>query len=149
MKEAFTLLTLLTLLLTGCAAVAPTSTATPVPTETPVPILATSASDIIGIWQLGSGNFALFFQFDEDGAYRTAQRVAINLQDNPTQLGEYTLEGGLLTLATSDDSPLCAGQSGAYEVHLLEGGQISFSLQEDPCTLRAETSYSGLEPVSP
>jgi len=49
------------LLLSGCSALAPSPTAPPAPTETPVPVLATSAENLIGVWQLGSGNFALFF----------------------------------------------------------------------------------------
>ena len=70
-----------------------------------MPVLATSANDVIGIWQLGSGNFALFFQFDEDGTYRVAQRIVTNLQDNPTQMGQFMLNEGLLTLVTSERVP--------------------------------------------
>ena len=137
------------LILSGCATLAPSPTATPAPTETSVPVLAKSAADIIGIWQLGSGDLAVFFQFNEDGTYRTAQRVVTNLRDSPQQLGQFTLEGGLLTLATSDESPLCAGQTGTYEVRLLEQGRISFFLREDQCNLRAGSSYPSLEPLSP
>ena len=147
-KSITTFMALGLLLMSGCATLAPSPTATAEPTETPMPVLATSINDVIGIWQLGSGNFALFFQFDEDGTYRVAQRIVTNLQDNPTQMGQFTLNEGLLTLVTSEESPLCAGQSGIYEVRLPEQGRIDFFLQEDPCTLRAETSYSGLELVS-
>ena len=150
MKKTISMFMVLGLLfLSGCATAAPSPTATSAPTETSVPPLATSANDVIGIWQLGSGTFALFFQFNEDGTYRVAQRVDTNLQDSPTQLGQFSLEGGLLTLDTSDESILCAGQSGTYEVRLLEQGRISFFLHEDPCTLRANTNYSGLERLSP
>ena len=144
------LMTLGLLLLSACATSTPSPTATPAPTETPTSVLATSVDDIIGVWQFGSGDTAIFHQFDEDGTYRTAQRVVTNLQDSPQQLGEFTLEGGSLILVASDDSPACAGQSGTYEVHLLEQDQISFLLQEDPCTMR--TDYwmrGGWEPVSP
>lgn len=138
------------LLLSGCATLAPSPTATPAPTETPVPVLATRHDDIIGIWQLGSGDHAVFFQFDEDGTFRTAQRVVTNLQDSPQQLGEFTIEGGLLTLANSVESPYCAGQNGIYEAQLREQGQISFIQQDDPCTFRAEYWMRGiLDPFSP
>jgi hypothetical protein len=138
------------LLLSGCDTFAPSPTATAAPTETPAPILATSADDIIGMWQFGSGDNAIFHQFDEDGTYRTAQRVLTNLQGSPQQLGEFTLEAGLLTLVTSDESPACAGQSGTYEVQLLEGGRISFILLEDQCTTRSGYWMgAGLESVSP
>lgn len=150
MKKTITMYMSLGLLfLSGCATLAPSPTATLAPTETAVPTLATSADDIIGIWKLGSGNIALFFQFNEDGTYRMAQRVITNLQDGPSQLGQIMLEGGLLTLVTSDESPLCAGQTGTYEVRLMEPGRIGFFLNEDQCTLRAHNSYSGLELVSP
>lgn len=150
MKNRFAIfLSLGFLFLTGCVTLAPSPTATPEPIETPVLILATSVDDLIGIWQLGSGTFGLFFQFNEDGTYRVAQRVDTNLQDSPTQMGQFMLEGGLLTLVTGEESPLCASQTGTYVVHLMEQGRIDFVLQDDPCILRAETSYSGLERLSP
>ena len=149
-KTITTFMALGLLLLSGCATPAPSPTATLAPTETSVPVLATSVDDIIGIWQWGNGNHAVFFQFDEDGTYRTAQRVVTNLQDSTQQLGQFTLEGGLLTLVTSEESPLCAGQSGTYEVHLLEQGRISFFQHEDQCTIRTEKGgMVGLEPLSP
>lgn len=150
MKKTIMIFISLGLLLSGCSALAPSPTTTPAPTETPVPVLATSADDIIGIWQLGSGDFAVFFQFDEDSTYQTAQRVVTNLQDSPQQFGQFTLETGLLTFVTNDESPYCAGQSGTYEVQLLEQDQISLFLREDPCTIRSEYWVgSGLERVLP
>ena len=144
------LMTLGLLLLSACATSTPPPTATPAPTETPTPVLATSVDDIIGIWQFGSGDTAIFHQFDKDGTYRTAQRVVTNLQDSPQQLGEFTLEGGSLILVASDESPACAGQSGTYEVQLLEGGRISFVLLEDQCATRSGYWMgAGLEPLSP
>lgn len=124
-------------------------TAAPAPTETPAPVLATSADDVIGAWQLGSGDLTVFFQFDGDGAFRTAQRVITNLQDSPQQFGQYTFEEGLLTLLPDEDSPLCPGQRGDFEVYLLEGGRISLIQGEDECALRVGSSYSNLEPASP
>ena len=140
------------LLLSGCTTLAPSPTATPAPTETPAPALATSADDVIGIWQaIGSyAGSSLFFQFDEDRTLRTAQRVVANLEDSPQMLGRFMLEGGLMTLVASDESPLCAGQSGAYEVRLLEQGRLGFSLREDQCGLRAHVWDGAIvEPLSP
>lgn len=85
-------------------------------------------------------------QFDEDGTFRTAQRVVTNLQDSPQQLGQFTFEGGLLTIVASDESPLCAGQSGTYEVRLLEQGQISLFQLEDECPMRDSVGVT-LEPL--
>ena len=150
MKKSMMILMGLGLLLAGCSALAPSPTATPAPTETPVPVLATSAEDILGIWQLGSGDVAVFFQFAQDGTYQTAQRVVTNLQDSPQQMGQFSIEDGLLTLVTSDESPYCAGQSGTYEVHLLDQDQISLFHREDPCTIRSEYWVgSGIQRVSP
>jgi hypothetical protein len=150
MKKTIIIFTGLGLLLSGCSALAPSPTATPAPTETPVPVLANNTEDIIGVWKLGSGDFAVFFQFSEDGTYQTAQRVVNNLHDSPQQMGQFTLEAGLLTLVTSEESPYCAGQSGTYEVRLLDQDQISLLHREDPCTIRSEYWVgSGLERVSP
>jgi hypothetical protein len=150
MKKIMMIFIGLGLLLSGCSVLAPSPTATLAPTETPVPVLASSADDIIGVWQLGSGDFTIFFQFAEDGTYQTAQRVVNNLKDNPQQLGLFTLESGLLTLVTSNDSPYCAGQSGTYEVRLIDQDQISLFHQEDPCTIRSEYWVgSGIQRVSP
>ena len=153
------------LLLAGCATLAPTPTATPAPsptatpappptatpapTETPVPPLATSVDDVIGSWQWGTGGTILFFQFDEDGTYRQASRDVTNLQDNPQQLGQFMFEEGLLTLVSSDESPLCAGQSGTYEVRVLEQGQIGLFVREDECSLRGSSNISPLVLLSP
>ena len=150
MRISIMFIALVLLLMSGCSTLAPSDTPTIAPTETPAPILATSADDIIGIWQLGFGDHAVFYQFDEDGTFQTAQRVVTNLQDSPQQLGQFTLEGGTLILVNSVESPYCAGQNGTYEVYLLEGGQISFLEREDPCTFRAEYWMRGsLEPLSP
>jgi hypothetical protein len=114
-----------------------------------VPPLATGVDDVTGSWQWGSGDRIIFFQFDEDGTFLQASQVATNLQDNPQQLGQFTFEAGLLTFVTSDESPLCAGQSGTYEVRLLEQGQIGLFLREDECSLRGSSNISPLVPLSP
>ena len=150
MKKTITAFMALGLLfLSGCVTLSPSPTATPAPTDTPVPVLATSNDDIIGIWQLGSGTFSLFIQFNEDGTYRTAERVVTNLEDSPQDLGQFVLNAGLLTLNSSDESPLCEGRSGTFEVHLFEQGQIGLYLVEDQCVLRANTNFSPLESFSP
>ena len=153
MKKTLTaLMALGLLLLSGCATLAPSPTATHAPTDTPVPALATSADDVIGVWQRVGGydGSSLFHQFDEDRTWRAAQRLVTNLEDSPQLLGRFTLEGGLITVVASDESPLCAGQSGTYEVRRLEQGRLGFSLVEDECGSRALVWGSGmiLEPLS-
>ena len=101
--------------------------------KTPAPALATRSDDVIGIWQWVAGfdGIPLFFQFDEDGTWRHAKRIVTNLEDSPVLIGSFMLEGGLMTIATSDESPLCAGQSGTYEARLLEQGRLDFSQRFD------------------
>ena len=122
------------LLQSGCATLASTPTLTPAPTNTPEPALVTNAEDIIGIWKAG----VEFLQIKEDGTYRVASHVIANLEDSAQELGRFTLEGGVITWVTSDDSPICAGQSATYEARLTEQGELSFSPRgEDPCSMRA------------
>jgi len=124
-------------------------TATPAPAETPEPPLATSVDDLIGRWSFGSGAYAQYFQFNEDGTYVMARGSVANLEDNQLHFGPFLFEDGLLTFETSDDSLGCTGQSGTYEVRLLEEGRIAFVLVEDECSLRAGEHYSSLVPLSP
>ena len=57
--------------------------------------LATSADDVIGVWQEGepSGSYSNFLQFGEDGTYRVGSGSLTNLEDGPQELGRFTLEG--------------------------------------------------------
>lgn len=133
------------IVLAGCAAPEPTPTAIPEPTATTIPVLAQSADEIFGIWQSGSGNIKLYFQFNPDGTFRVAQRELSNLQEGPTMVGEYSVEAGLVTLDTNAESALCTGQVGIYEVYLLDGDRISLILKEDPCLIRATTAWEGMQ----
>ncbi len=92
-----------------------------------------TVEDLTGIWSLSPN----YLQFNEDGTYRFASTVA-DLENLPFDLGQFRLEGPLLTFTTSDESPVCAGQSGIYQVELTEEGHLQFALEEDPgCALRA------------
>jgi hypothetical protein len=150
MKKLMLIIDLVLLLQTGCSSSLQSPSAASKPTETPAPPLAESIEDILGYWQIGSGDVAVFFQFDESGDFRSAQRLVSNLQESPQQTGQFSLEGGILTISTSDESPYCAAQEGTYEVHLLEQGQISFSMIEDQCLIRNDYwMRSTLSPISP
>jgi hypothetical protein len=137
------------LILSGCTKLASPPTITPAPTEASLPTLATSTDELIGVWKLGSGPRTLFFRFDEDGSYRMALGVVTNLEGSPQHFGQYKFEGGLLTFITNDESPVCAGQSGTYEVRLLKQRQLALALREDQCSIRADSNFSPLEPYSP
>ena len=106
-----------------------------------------TVEDFTGTWFLSSAG--LYVQFNEDGTFRAASSVA-DLEDEPFDLGQFRLEGTLFTFTTSDESPLCAGQSGSYQVELTEEGELQFALEEDPnCGPRASlTSGIASGPLS-
>jgi hypothetical protein len=91
--------------------------------------------DITGVWKRSG---AIFLQLNEDGTYAFADVGPDFLEKAPFDAGTFRLEGTMLTFITSDESALCAGQSGSYQVELTEEGQLQFELQEDACDSRAE-----------
>ena len=93
-----------------------------------------TVEDLTGIWEKMAAS--RYLQFNEDGTFRGASSVT-NLENAPSPLGQFRLEGTLLTFITSDESPDCAGQSGSYQVQLTEEGELQFVLEEDPCPVRA------------
>jgi hypothetical protein len=87
--------------------------------------------DITGVWKQEDA----YTQFNEDGTYRTAYTLAF-LEKAPFEVGQFRLEGTSFTFITSDESWLCPGLIGSYEVELTEQGQLQFVLQEDACEMR-------------
>ncbi len=104
--------------------------------------------DLIGTWKEQATPY--YLQFNQDGTYSFAVAIA-NLGDNPDfEVGQFRLEGELLTFVSSDESPDCASESGTYEVQLTEKGLLKFTLREDPCEIRANFyRRSTWQPVSP
>lgn len=92
-----------------------------------------TVEDFTGTWFQQSAG--VYTQFNEDGTFRAALSVA-NLEDDPIDLGQYRLEGTLVTFVASDESPTCPGLSGSYQVELIEEGRLQFVLEEDPCGKR-------------
>ena len=135
-----TIMSAVALFLSGCAILAPEPTATPAPTPTPAPVPITNVDQIIGIWQetltQGGARVGTFLHFKEDGTYTVAGELVSNLEDSPQEQGQFKFDGGLITIVASDESALCAGQSGTYEVHLTREGRLDFSQREDPCGIR-------------
>ena len=125
------LMTLGLLLLSGC---------------TPQPASVTD-EDLIGTWNAEGGHS--FLQFNGDGTYSYSQSV-FALETNPEMIGQYRLEGTLLTFITSEDGQFCQkGMIGTYEVQLTEQGRLEFALSEDECETRAAfNSVYSWAPVS-
>ncbi len=105
-----------------------------------LPALATSASDIVGIWtRLGAGAPA-FLQFEADGAMTYARGKQENLQSQPFAVNEFTFQGMQLlvkpgTSVLADEA--CANVTGIYEAQLLENGNLRLVVIEDACQRRA------------
>jgi hypothetical protein len=127
------------LLLTSCAAFAPS------------PTLATDINDIVGIWQsAGGGGAEVFYQFEQDGTYRVARGVVENLEDQTYVTGEFWFEGMQLhlkqTTATVPQDDVCATAIAIYEVQLLENGNLNFVVIEDACTQQVRILQGEWEP---
>lgn len=111
----------------------PSPTATPAPVESP----AASADDLVGIWWFST--WPLKVEFKADGTYRIFTSMSQSSGDQAK--GDFTLEGGRLTLITSD--PLCAVlPAPTYEAYITmqDGNPAWLRLQDtgsDACTMRA------------
>ncbi len=103
--------------------------------------------DLIGVWKRQRGE-PFYFQFNEDGTFRVASSEAF-LKGSTFDMGEFQLEGALLTLTTSAESSDCAGQMGSYQMELTVEGALKFTLVEDECVLRGpDAQLSTWERVS-
>jgi hypothetical protein len=111
----------------------PSPTATPTPVESP----AASADALVGIWWFST--WPLKVEFKADGTYRIFTSMSQMRGDEAK--GNFTLEGGKVTLVTSD--PLCAVlPAPTYEAYLtMQAGKPAWlRLQDtgsDACTMRS------------
>ncbi len=92
---------------------------------------AINVEDLIGIWT----NAGQYNQFNEDGTYVVAGSVDL-LTSRPTEYGDYRLEGTTLILISDEESTLCAGKTGSYEVEIAAEDRIEITLVEDSCSER-------------
>ena len=104
--------------------------------------------NLIGIWKRQGGE-TFYFQFNEDGTFKVASSEAF-LKGSTFDMGEFQLEGALLTLTTSAESSECAGLVGSYQLELTEEGDLKFTLDEVECAIRGpDAQLSPWERVSP
>jgi len=94
------------------------------------PAPSITVKNFTGVWYIA--RWETYLQLNEDGRYSFADTQQ-ELEEAPFDAGQFRLEGTLLTFITNNESELCAGQTGSYEVELTEEGQLQFVLQEDPC----------------
>ncbi len=108
-----------------------------------------AVEDLVGVWQEETIVAATeYIQLNEDGTYSVANEQHW-LEEAPVEIGEFRLEGTLLTFITGSESKACVGQNGSYQVELTEQGQLEFVLEEDECEIRAIGQpglYSRVEP---
>jgi hypothetical protein len=104
------------------------------------PASGITVRNLTGVWYMASRD--LYFQLNQDGTYSFGDSQQL-LEEAPFDAGQYQFEGTSLTFVTNDDSWLCSGKTGSYEVELTEEGQLRFVLQEDQCGERGSGIPSG------
>jgi hypothetical protein len=111
------------------------------------PAASITVEDLIGMWKDDDGPD--FLQLNGDGTYAVAPINPDFLEKAPVEIGEFRLEGTSITYMASSESAFCTGQTGSYQVELIEEGKLQFELQEDACQVRADSqpgSWSRYEP---
>ena len=88
-----------------------------------------------------------YVAFNDDGTYGKGKtpEQALGTKFGQFEWGTWTLEEGLLTFATSQDSQDCTGAMGIYEVEIADtGDQVLVNLIDDTCASRIADFPSGL-----
>lgn len=118
------------------------------PTSIPTPAftLATSITDVVGVWQ--SPTKGLYFRFFEDGILHQAHSLD-RLDTEPYAISEIWFEEAQMYLKEKAVSgvPSCGDDPAIYEVHLLSGGYIRIVKVHDKCSPRAGDTALKLDPV--
>ena len=166
--------TLVALLLVGCAApastpapvlqpatptaVPPTVAPTPLPptvtptaipptsTSTPDYIKATSLADILGTWY--NPNKKLYLRFYEDGILHHSHSLD-EIDAAPHAKNEVWFEGTQMSLKTIEVSgvPPCGDKIGVYELRLYPEGNLQIMKIKDSCPQRAGEMALPFTPV--
>lgn len=77
-----------------------------------------SVDEVTGVWRWGG---LTFFELNEDGTFRAA--LTETFVNSVVDGGTYSLEQGVLAFVSDATSASCgAGESGSYEVELLDPG---------------------------
>jgi len=91
--------------------------------------------DVTGTWSVR--NIGSYVQYKEDGTYSIASTIG-GLETGPIDVGQWTLEGTLITYIASDGSTVCAaGERGIYEVELIDESRMTQVRQDDACSGRS------------
>ena len=96
--------------------------------------------DVTGTWLVTT--FGSYVQFNDDGTYSIASTIG-GLETGPLDVGQWTLEGALITYIASDESAVCAaGERGIYEVELPDESRMRHNRQEDACSGRSASTIN-------
>jgi hypothetical protein len=162
-------MTVVLLLLSGCAApvtpapptdtptpLPPTPTLTPLPpTDTPTPeptatptrglVRVTSPEEIIGTWVWGP---SYYIRFDEDGTCRQAHALD-ELDSKPYAIMYYEFEDNKMILSEKAvfGVPSCGKKISSYRVELLSNGNMKIIVGTDDCTPRMRELQKEWSPV--
>ncbi len=108
------------------------------------PTPAITLKELIGTWQLptpGNPHIPMYFiRYGGDGTMRAALTLD-KLDTDPHDVGTYQLDGAVLTFKTSSEvikgGQCAAGQTGVYEITLIDKDHIQLTLRKDACEFRA------------
>jgi len=127
-------LALLMLVAALLAACQPVATPTPAPTPAPVEALASSVSDLVGIWKVTPEN--VMIEFKADGTFRVFAGSE-TLDD-----GAYTFDAGKISWGSTSG---CVNKPATYEAYVTkqDGKLVGMRLQvvgSDNCSDRARVT---------
>lgn len=101
----------------------------------PAPI---TAEEIVGTWRWHAQSFR--FQFRTDGTFRASTNMDDLNGETPQDIGTYTVEDGVLYLASNETSRYCPSQNAIYELSWSERDDLQLTLVEDECDMREAPS---------
>ena len=88
------------------------------------------SESIVGTWVSAKG---LYVTFDDDGTYDVGTEAGAA----DREFGTWSVEGGVLTKLTDEESRYCAGIVGIYETEVLDDGErLESTVVDDECPKR-------------
>ena len=96
------------------------------------------------MWKTNGGG--KYVDFNDDGTFGVGYTPQQAMAMDPFfEWGTWSIEEGLLTFTTTQDSKYCSGVIGTYEVEITDDGdEVLVALIEDSCDERSEDFPSGL-----
>jgi len=114
-------------------------------------------ADLIGLWErIPEGVVSTAYsQFNPDGTFIDAGSIQ-GLETSRADAGRYELDGTLIRFISDDRIEAassfavgCAGQTGAYQLMLIDSDKLKLILHRDPCQTRAVRIPATFRRLSP